>query len=240
MILGGELNQGQRVAELDIADTLGVSRTPVRVALGILRAEGLLEGAANRGFTVRRFSQTDVLSSFDVRGALEGLASRTLAERGLTKKTRAELQQCVDIGASLAHLQEVSERDIRRWANANNVFHTTIVEAAELSALSDVYRYLSRLPLASPVAILFKGAHHQQALQVIRQSYHEHAQIFSAIVSHEGARAEALIREHAYRSKQNISLNYGLEDSMMAGKMDDENVDEWLEKRVGKVDVNLL
>ena len=109
MILQGQLLPGQRVPEVELASMLGVSRTPVRLALGILESEGLLDGAVNRGFRVRRFTAEDVLSSFDVKGVLEGLACRSLAERGLDDTEVQALEECLKIGASLSELTKVGQ-----------------------------------------------------------------------------------------------------------------------------------
>lgn len=206
MILRGDFVPGQRVPEIELASTLEVSRTPVRVALGVLAAEGLLEGAPNRGFSVRSYTDAHVFSSFDVRGALEGLAARTTAERGLDRAPKAQLLRSLEDTADLAERSEVNELDVRRWAAANDLFHRTLVASAGLPALDDVYQHFTRLPLTSPVAILFRSDRSERALLLIRQSHAEHAQVFDAVVRGEGARAEALIKEHAYRSRQNIQM----------------------------------
>jgi GntR family transcriptional regulator of vanillate catabolism len=83
LIVSGRLSAGERVAEIPVADRLGVSRTPVRLAFRSLEQEGLLEKAGKRGFVVRRFSEADVRTAIEVRGTLEGLAARHLAERGM-------------------------------------------------------------------------------------------------------------------------------------------------------------
>lgn len=206
MILGGELKAGQRVPEVELASTLGVSRTPVRLALGILEGEGLLDGVANRGFRVRSFTPKDVLSSFDVRGVLEGLACRVLAERGLTAEEKERLEACLSVGADLVDGETITETEMKRWAAANDEFHRTLVDTSQMPALADVYRHLSRLPLSSPVAILFRGDSAERAANVIRQSHVEHRQIFDALVNRESARAEWLVKEHAHQSKQNVEL----------------------------------
>ncbi|MFP3608218.1 GntR family transcriptional regulator, partial [Paraburkholderia sp. SIMBA_053] len=71
-ILAGELAPGQRLVEAQLAQWLGVSRTPLRYALSVLASEALLERSGARGFVVRRFSVRDVLNAIDVRGVLEG------------------------------------------------------------------------------------------------------------------------------------------------------------------------
>ena len=229
MILGGEFAPGQRVPEVELVSSLGVSRTPVRVALGILCAEGLLE-EANRGFTVRRFTAAHVLSSFDVRGVLEGLACRTLAERGLSRQVRSELQRCLEVGESLIAVKTVGDGDMRRWAMANEAFHRTIIHAADLIALTETYNHLSRMPLASPVAILFRGDQRERAAELISQSHMEHVQVYNAIVRGESARAEALIKEHAYRSRLNIQIEME-QGERDAGEMGGSaGIDDWLSR----------
>ena len=82
MILHGELPPGQRVREVELAAKLGVSRTPVRESLPILAQEGVLTQLDTRGFVVRAFTPQEIMDAIDVRGALEGLAARMLAEQG--------------------------------------------------------------------------------------------------------------------------------------------------------------
>ncbi len=83
LISDGHYPAGARLAEEAVAERLGVSRTPVRLAFRTLAQEGLLQLAGKRGFVVREFSQEDVLAAVEVRGALEGIAARRLAERGI-------------------------------------------------------------------------------------------------------------------------------------------------------------
>src|ERR1700754_294748 len=82
-ILAGEFHPGERVHEVKLTALLGVSRTPVRAALQKLASEGLLDYTPNRGYTLREFSISEVISAYEVRAVLEGLAARLSAERGL-------------------------------------------------------------------------------------------------------------------------------------------------------------
>src|SRR5471032_414792 len=92
-ILAGELSPGQRLVEAQLAQWLGVSRTPLRYALSVLSSEGLLESSGARGYVVRRFSVRDILNAIDVRGVLEGLAARTVAERRVDAGLEKSLQE---------------------------------------------------------------------------------------------------------------------------------------------------
>jgi GntR family transcriptional regulator of vanillate catabolism len=204
MIVARELAPGSRVPERDLADAFGVSRTPVRVALGILEAEGLVAGEANRGFVVSEFSIEDVLSAFDVRGALEGLAARTAVERGIGRDALDRLSECVAEGERLVANGLCGPDDMRRWSLANGTFHDTIIAAAGLGTLEKVYAFMTRMPLVAPVAILFTNDRQDDAQARMVEAHDDHVHILAALERGEGARAEYLMREHAYRSREQL------------------------------------
>src|SRR5688572_21943948 len=80
-IIDGRLNPGQRLKEEELARELGISRTPVREALLMLQAEGLIDAAPNRGATVRSHSAEDLDDLYKLRAVLEGYATRRAATR---------------------------------------------------------------------------------------------------------------------------------------------------------------
>ncbi len=88
MIISGELEGGARIAEIPTAELLGVSRQPVRIAFRLLEQEGLLIKNPTRGYTVREISEQLVHDALEVRGVLEGLAAKTLAEQGLSEEQK--------------------------------------------------------------------------------------------------------------------------------------------------------
>ncbi|MBC8058374.1 MAG: GntR family transcriptional regulator, partial [Rhizobiales bacterium] len=90
LILGGELKPGARIAELWLVERLGVSRTPVRLALVRLAEEGLLDALPNGGYAVKDFAESDIVDAIELRGTLEGLAARMAAERGIGSVLRSE------------------------------------------------------------------------------------------------------------------------------------------------------
>src|SRR6201992_2000147 len=109
MILRGELAPGQRLAEAPLADSLGVSRTPVRQALPLLAQEGVLSEHETRGYVVRAFTAADITDAIDLRGALEGLAIRRVTERGASKSLLGELQICLEAGDAILGKRRVAE-----------------------------------------------------------------------------------------------------------------------------------
>src|SRR5271163_4778070 len=81
MLFRGEFRPGEKLTELPLVARLGVSRTPVRLALDRLAHEGLLEASPTGGFVVRAFTIEDVWDAIETRGVLEGAAARLAAER---------------------------------------------------------------------------------------------------------------------------------------------------------------
>ena len=205
MIVNRQLPAGSRVPERDIAATLGVSRTPVRVALGILEAEGLVRGEPNKGFVINDFSIEDVLSGFDVRGSLEGLAARTAVERGISPAVLEALKRCVEEGTRLVSTGLCDVEDMRRWSVANGEFHRLIIEAAGLRALESVHAFMSRMPLVAPIAILFTNDERDDAHARMADAHSDHVHILNALQHGEAGRAEYLMREHAHRSRDHLA-----------------------------------
>src|SRR5215510_5557744 len=79
MLFKGEFQRGERLSELPLSARLGVSRTPIRLALERLAHEGLLEASRSGGFVVREFTIDAVWDAIEVRGVLEGNAARLAA-----------------------------------------------------------------------------------------------------------------------------------------------------------------
>lgn len=204
-ILSGELEPGQRIRELEFAPELGVSRTPLRLALGELETEGLVERVGKRGFQVRRVTLDQVAEAVDVRGALEGLAARMVAEAGLSDEAHARLIGCIEEGRSIlgAASDGDASLDTARWAEMNARFHRILVDAAGSDVLRATLEYVIKMPLAAAGALGLSGAHPMLALSFLERAQSDHEDLMTALVRREGARAEALMREHARRSREN-------------------------------------
>jgi GntR family transcriptional regulator of vanillate catabolism len=204
LIIEGRFAPGTRLAEIGVAEQLGVSRTPVRLAFRSLEREGLLQKGEKRGFLVRAFSDTDVQCAVEVRGVLEGLAARRLTERGMSAEVNTSLQQCLEEGRQVLGKGFLKPDDIGRWSQLNERFHSTIVGATDSAVIRDAIARNDHLPFASADSIVIDLAALGKEFEKLRLAQLQHELVYDAIENRESARAEMLMREHAY-----IGLRYG-------------------------------
>jgi GntR family transcriptional regulator, vanillate catabolism transcriptional regulator len=204
LILSGQYPPGHRLGEEAVAEALGVSRTPVRLAFRTLEQEGLLHKTGRRGLVVREFTEADVLCALEVRGVLEGLAARRLAERGLSPALQQTLQACVDDGRSLLAAGRLTVDDIGPWSRLNQRFHQAIVAAAGSAVVGDAIARNNHLPFASAEAIVIDSQALDREYQKLRIAQWHHELVLQALLAGESARVEMLMREHAC-----VGLRYG-------------------------------
>lgn len=205
LILAGELASGERIREVQFAAELGVSRTPLRLALGELESEGLLERLPTRGFRVREITLDEVSMAIDVRGNLEGMAARLLAETGASQELLAVLRQCVAQGRALIEAARQADLhvDTMDWSAMNARLHHTLAAGSGNSALVAALAHVAKTPMAGPGALGVSGAPSSLELGFLERAQFDHEDILHAIEAGEGGRAEALMREHARRSRDN-------------------------------------
>jgi DNA-binding GntR family transcriptional regulator len=132
-IVEGNLPDGSRVPERQLCEMLGISRTPLREALKVLAAEGLVELLPNRGARVRQLSEQDLAELFDIMGGLEGLAGR-LACENISDAEIAEIERLhYEMYGFYLH------RDMHGYFRVNQLIHQKIVEASRNAALLATY-----------------------------------------------------------------------------------------------------
>jgi len=203
MILAGELAAGSRIAELAIVDKLGMSRTPIRAALMRLEQEGLLRTLAGGGYAVRTFSEQDVADAIELRGTVEGLAARLAAERGVPSTDLAEAGACLDQVDEVLRQSALDDEAFMRYVSLNQRFHTLLAEMAGTVIRRELERVVN-LPFASPSAFVVLQANSPQARDMLIVAQHQHRQVLDAIARREGARAEAIMREHSRIAQRNL------------------------------------
>jgi GntR family transcriptional regulator, vanillate catabolism transcriptional regulator len=213
MLLRGDFQPGERLSELPLVARLGVSRTPIRLALDRLAHEGLLEPSPTGGFVVRAFSLEDIWDAIETRGVLEGAAARFAAERLEQDSELAQLRECRDEMDAMIRLngdpEKFTEPDIdsfARYLDLNEAFHSEIVTLAKSSMLRRALDDVTSVPFASPSSLLYARSKLPRAPQMFAISHEHHRAIVEAIEQRQGTRAEAVSREHARMSRRNVEL----------------------------------
>ena len=213
MVLSGKFEPGERLAEVRVAELLGVSRTPVRSALASLAREGLVDPApGHRGFVVRATTLKDTIDATELRGVLEGAAARQVAEAGAPEFLIRELEDAVAATAKIFQRERLDEEAGATWADQNARFHEAIVQASANGPLIHLMNINNQVPFSSAAAFLDdhddEDATRRQ-LGILAAAQRHHETIIACLKRGEGARVEALMREHCHLAIENITLFKG-------------------------------
>ena len=182
-ILEGRLEPGAELAEVALAEQLGVSRGPIREAIGRLASEGLVTVRPRRGAVVRSLSKEEFLELYQVREALERMAVQLAVPR-LTPEQLAELGALNEAMDGHAARGEVAE-----FFEANLGFHRRLLEASGNAKLQELYRQLlGQIGRYRMRSLTLRGN--------LQRSVAEHASILRAAKRGDAERAAQLAAEH--------------------------------------------
>src|SRR5215217_945547 len=189
--MGGELAPGARLGEVEIADRLGVSRTPVREALSRLAAEGLVEIAPNRGARVVTWTVAELEGVFDLRAVLEP----QLTAHAVPNAAPAD----VDVLDALARrMHEVGTpgpgQDLDALVPLNRAFHDRLVALAAHPTLA------TALAAAIHPPIVLRNFHTYDEAS-LRRSLAHHAEIVAAVRAGDEAWARAVMTAHIHNAR---------------------------------------
>lgn len=201
-ILHGQVRPHERLEEIPLAEQLGVSRTPVRAALGTLANEGLINHQAKRGYVVRRFDIDEIVAAYEVRSVLEGLACRDAAARGLTDAQTQRLQSSLAEGDRILGRGKLRPQDHAPYQEMNVAIHNTLIEASGNRWVRRFTEQAQNIPFASDRIILWDDH------ATILRSHGDHHRIAEAVLARQSGRAEELMREHVYYSGIIFRANY--------------------------------
>ncbi len=196
MILSGQFMPGERLHQDHLAETLGVSRTPLRTALARLAQDGLIDYEPNRGYRIRRFLVSDIREAFAVRANLEGLACRLAAEAGLSRGDLARLEELVAEGDQILSAGKLQPDMLPDYRAMNVEFHETIIAAAGNRWIARFVQQSHNVPLVSDRVILWDD------FAIIHRSHDDHHRIARAIADRDGVRAQNLMSEHVIYAGQ--------------------------------------
>ncbi|WP_299280961.1 GntR family transcriptional regulator [uncultured Tateyamaria sp.] len=185
MIFAGDLTPGSDHLETELAEKLGMSRTPIREAALMLQAQGLVELRPRRGIRISPVSAQDMSDIYDILTELESLAAARAAEAGYSA---ADLET---LAAAIADMDAcLKQDDLRGWAEADDRFHRELVRLgrnARLSMIVSVMRDQVRRARATTLFIRPRPA----------QSNADHRAVYDAIAQGDASRAHDT--HHAHR-----------------------------------------
>jgi DNA-binding GntR family transcriptional regulator len=182
-ILSGSLTPGAELSEVALAESLGVSRGPIREAIGRLASEGLVTVRPRRGAVVSSLSKDEFIELYQVREALELLAVKLAVPR-LGPDDITALQSLIDEMSTRAERNQVAA-----FFEANTGFHARLVDASGNAKLAEMYRQLlDQLGRYRGSSLRLRGN--------LQRSIAEHAAILRAAKRGDTERAARLMSEH--------------------------------------------
>jgi DNA-binding GntR family transcriptional regulator len=189
MILSGQLAPGAQVSEEALAQTCGVSRTPVRDALRRLESELFIRRSGSQRSFVAEWSLDDLEDAFELRAMLEGLAARRAAMR----ITALQLEQLRAHNRHILEAVSAEAANVAQFLEHNRRFHEIVLEAAGSSRLSSMLGLL----IEQPVVWRTAQSYDRDNLQ---RSHLEHEQLLASFASADGEWACAIMTAHIRRA----------------------------------------
>lgn len=190
-IRSGDWGPGHRLVESDLTVELGVSRGPLREALGRLSVEGLVTMQPHRGAMVSKLSIDDLRALYQVREVLEGLAARLVAERVDETDVREMATKELEVMRGSGRLSR------QEYFDENSRFHGLLIEfSGNPHLLESTSRFGTQLYRYTMRALLDDDS--------IATSRAEHLAILDAVLAGKAAEAEALMRDHVHTSGQAV------------------------------------
>ncbi|HEY8464740.1 MAG TPA: GntR family transcriptional regulator [Bacillota bacterium] len=194
-IISGQLSPGERLMEIQLAEEMGVSRTPVREAIRKLEREGLVVMVPRKGAYVAGLSIKDVTDVFEIRGALEGLAAELAAER-ITEEELENLERyLVKIAA------DIEEGELSRVVQTDTDFHTLLYQSSHNNHLSQIINNLrEQIQRFRTTSLSYPGR--------MKTALEEHRKIVEAISIRDGQLARELAKEHIENAENSLMSVY--------------------------------
>jgi DNA-binding GntR family transcriptional regulator len=207
-IVEGNIPDGGRILERELCDLLGISRTPLREALKVLAAEGIVELLPNRGARVRSLSEKDLHELFDVMGGLEALAGRLACEH-ITDAEVAEVERLhYEMYGFYLH------KDMHNYFHVNQLIHEKIVAASRNSALQATYA-----TFAGRIRRFRYSANFARESARWGEAMREHETIIDALRRRAGSELADILFNHL-RNKQEAAVE--LSSSAMASSSNED------------------
>lgn len=190
-IIEGVLAPGTKLNERELCEMLGVSRTPLREAMKVLAAEGLIDISPNRGATVSRMTEAEIWETFELMAGLESFSGELACER----ITPAELAEIKAIHYSMLACR--AQNDLTGYYARNHEIHDRINQAARNSALRQMYVMVNR----RLQALRFRSNFQAKKLD---SAIHDHEEMIKALESRDGKKLAAILRQHLLDKREAV------------------------------------
>jgi len=192
MIMTGELKEGDKIKENELCASLDISKTPLREALRVLSAEGLVRLVPNRGAYLSRPTLEEIKEMFDVMSVLEGLCARVSAEK-MTDKELLSLEKLHK------KLEETFQRnDQKGYIHYNNLYHAFLQKTAKNNTLNQIVNGLRQKILL----YRFESLSHAERFE---QSVEEHRKLQDAFRKRDPEGAENLMKSHLNQASRAVT-----------------------------------
>jgi len=195
MIRNRKLLPGEKICQNDLAKDLGISRTPLVSALKYMEKENLVESRPRRGFFVRQFSPQEMVSIFELREVLEGLAARHAA-RNITDEQIVELKQFFS-----CFKKRQSIDDYRTYRDEDRSFHNFVTDLGDQEFLKSILRTYNIISFS------YQLVASEGLVRTPDETLYEHLDIITAICNRDPDAAERLMRRHFKRSIAALKKN---------------------------------
>ncbi|SPA22866.1 putative transcriptional regulator; GntR family [Cupriavidus taiwanensis] len=193
LIIEGALEPGRKLNERELSETLGISRTPLREALKVLAAEGLIEISPNRGASVARLSATEIRDTFELLSNLEAFSGELACER-ITAVELAELK-----ALHYAMLACRAHEDLPGYYRLNHQIHDRINLAARNAALRQTYLAVNR----RLQALRFRSNYRKPKWD---SAIHDHEEMLAALEARDGKHMAEILRQHLLDKRDAVLL----------------------------------
>lgn len=194
MILSGALAPGTQIKEEQLADSCGVSRTPVRDALRRLEAEMFIRRSDTQRSFVADWSLDDVDDNFTLRGLLEGHA----AKRAAIRISWDQIEHLRTHNKAILKAVSATPPDVPSFLDNNRGFHAIVMTAANSDRLTAMLNQVIEQPVVIRTAL-----HYDQ--DNLQQSHREHEDLISAFIRRDGDWAQAIMAGHIRRAFHNYA-----------------------------------
>ena len=184
MILKKQLKPGEQIIQEELAKKLGTSRTPLRKALSQLAKEHLVKVMPRGGTYVREFSKEELITIFEMREVLEGLACRKAAL--VVSKNRLDFFKDLYKRA----MKSADKGDWTAYKKADEKFHSFLIETSRIDLLREIVKSFH----------ILSNSYTQGLIRLPQETFREHMAIIEALKDHDPDLSEKLMREHTRKS----------------------------------------